>query len=337
MSKIKCMICGEEFERINYSHLKTHGITREEYCDRFPDASLTSEEERRRISEIFTGRNKENDESIKRGAEKRTGRTKENYEYLRRQGEKYKETCKNPTVAMIEGYKKISKAKTGRTKENDESVRRIAEKNTGLTKENNEGKRRVSEKMIGKIPTPAMIEGYKKQREKLKGRTKENDEGVRRRAKGLTGKIPTQAMIEGRKKQSEKTRGELAPNWKGGISNLPYCEKFDDDLKERVRIFFGRCCYICGKSEQEQIDEMIKEGKNPIKNLDVHHVNFDKMVCCNDVEPLFVPLCRSCHTKTNHNREEWEEFFTASLEYLTNSKCFYTKEEMILKNNSYKK
>ena len=109
--------------------------------------------------------------------------------------------------------------------------------------------------------------------------------------------------------------GKNAHNWKGGISYLPYCEKFDGNLKERVRDFFGRCCYVCGKNE-------IDNGRK----LDVHHVNYDKMVCCNDVKPLFVPLCHSCHEKTLKDREYWEEFFTVSLEYLTDGKCFLPKK-----------
>lgn len=111
-------------------------------------------------------------------------------------------------------------------------------------------------------------------------------------------------------------RGEETHNWKGGISFEPYCEKFDKDFKERVRNFFDRKCYVCGMNE-------IENGRK----LDIHHVNYDKMVCCNDVKPLFVPLCKSCHAKTQGDRKYWEEFFTISLEYLTDGKCFLPKKE----------
>lgn len=115
---------------------------------------------------------------------------------------------------------------------------------------------------------------------------------------------------------SKKMSGENNPNWQGGISFEPYCEKFDNDLKDRVRDFFNGCCYVCGIGQSEL-------GQK----LDVHHVNYNKMVCCNDVKPLFVPLCRSCHSKTLKDREYWEEFFTVSLEYLTDGKCFLPKKE----------
>lgn len=93
--------------------------------------------------------------------------------------------------------------------------------------------------------------------------------------------------------------GENSPNWKGGISFEPYCPKFNRGFKERVRDFWNHECGFCGKSEE-----------NNGKKLAVHHVNYDKMVCCNNVAPLFILLCESCHTKTNYNRDYWEEMFT---------------------------
>lgn len=115
---------------------------------------------------------------------------------------------------------------------------------------------------------------------------------------------------------------EKHPQWRGGISFEPYCAKFDDDLKERVREFFGRKCFECNKIEKENN-----------RKLDIHHVNFDKMVCCNDIKPLFVPLCQSCHPKTNFNREYWEKYFSKRIIEEYDGKCFYTKEEMKYKNS----
>ena len=160
-----------------------------------------------------------------------------------------------------------------------------------------------------------MIEGRKRQSEKMKGRTKENNEGMKKMSEKLTGR--TKENNEGIRRMSEKLTkqtGENNPNWKGGTSFEPYCEKFDDDLKERVRNFFSRCCYVCGKNEIDNAER-----------LSVHHVNYDKMICCNNIKPLFVPLCHNCHTKTNGDREYWEEFFTISLNYLTQGECFIKK------------
>ena len=326
MSKVKCKICGEEFEQINHSHLKKHGIIYKEYCDRFPDAPLISEELRKQKSEKITGKTptlamiegRKKHSIIMKGHPKedyehlnRTGLTKENDESVRRGAETYKETCKNPTSAMIEGRRRAVEKMIGRTKENNEGYKNQSEKMTGKvpTEKMIKGHKKAAKKMTNKVPTQTMIEGHKKQGKKMKGRTKENDEGKRRMSEKLTGRT-----------------GEQCVNWKGGISFEPYCEKFDNNFKNRVREFFNCCCYVCGKNEEDNK-----------RKLDVHHVNYDKMMCCNDVKPLFVPLCRRCHGRTHGDREYWEEFFTVSLEYLTNGKCFYGKEELICKNNSYKK
>lgn len=108
-----------------------------------------------------------------------------------------------------------------------------------------------------------------------------------------------------------KMRGEKCPNWKGGVSFEPYCPKFNKEFKERVREFFGRKCVVCGKSEEE----------NKIR-LSVHHVNYNKMTCCDDTKPLFVALCVSCHTKTNFNTSCWEEYFTGLIEQKYNGACY---------------
>lgn len=97
--------------------------------------------------------------------------------------------------------------------------------------------------------------------------------------------------------QSKHYRGENSPRWLGGISFAPYCEKFDFAFKEYIREKFGRVCFLCQKTE----------AKNRRK-LDVHHVNYDKECLCNDnLTCQFVPLCRSCNSKVNGNREEWEK------------------------------
>jgi hypothetical protein len=113
-------------------------------------------------------------------------------------------------------------------------------------------------------------------------------------------------------------RGESASNWRGGLSFAPYCPKFNEDLKVRVREHFGFKCVLCGKTEEENGEK-----------LSVHHVNFEKMTCCNDVKPLFVSLCRLCHAKTNHNRENWEQYFTDLINEKFAGQCYLPKKEGI--------
>ncbi len=128
--------------------------------------------------------------------------------------------------------------------------------------------------------------------------------------RNLSGRVVSE---EQRRKLSERMSGENSPCWRGGISFEPYCHKFNEAFKERVREFFGRKCVECGTPENG-------------KKLSVHHVNFNKMSCCDDTPPLFVVLCPSCHSKTNFNREYWEEHFTKIIEEQYGGECYMREE-----------
>lgn len=112
--------------------------------------------------------------------------------------------------------------------------------------------------------------------------------------------------------------GDKSSTWNGGSSFEPYCQKFTNRFKERVRAFFGYQCQECGY--------VWKYGET---KLAVHHVNFKKDSCCNGyTKPLFVPLCSgTCHVRTNFNREFWEYWFTEMIERLYNGKCYFSEEE----------
>ena len=102
---------------------------------------------------------------------------------------------------------------------------------------------------------------------------------------------------------NEWYRGENHPKWKGGIAYLPYCSKFNRKFRQRIRDKFDNKCFICGKTEEEN-------GKK----LSIHHVDYDKTCLCNTSNSCqFVPLCASCHSKTNGNRDYWERFLMAKL------------------------
>lgn len=113
--------------------------------------------------------------------------------------------------------------------------------------------------------------------------------------------------------------GSGNPAWKGGISFEPYCPKFNDEFRERVRKFFGHTCQLCGHVWQP--------GE---RRLSVHHVNYDKNACCEQsVIPLFVPVCSGkCHGKTNRNRKDWESYFTELIMTKYGGQCYLPKEVM---------
>jgi len=136
------------------------------------------------------------------------------------------------------------------------------------------------------------------------------------------GKIP-HIVNNARRKISEHQRGrphpglrgEKHPNWKGGISFGPYCHRFNEEFKERVRSFWGYLCGYCGKSQSENK-----------RKLHVHHVDYKKDSCCNEGSPRrFIPLCNSCHSRSNWNKEKWRAIFIETINLKYGGKCYFPK------------
>lgn len=122
---------------------------------------------------------------------------------------------------------------------------------------------------------------------------------------------------EAKAKLSELRKGENNPQWKGGVSYEPYCPKFNNEFKERVRAFFGHKCVECGAPQNGKL-------------LAVHHVNFNKKACCDNSIPLFVPLCASCHSKTNTHRDHWQEHFTTLINEKYGGQCYILKDGVLI-------
>lgn len=119
--------------------------------------------------------------------------------------------------------------------------------------------------------------------------------------------------------ESAKKRWEDA-RWYGCVTyyDVPkYCEKFNANFKERVRAYWGYKCVECGTPQNR-------------RSLCVHHVHYDKKMCCNGSPRDVVPLCLPCHIKSNFNRDYWEDHFTEIIYSLDpiEGKCFFTKKEM---------
>ena len=115
-------------------------------------------------------------------------------------------------------------------------------------------------------------------------------------------------------KNNNSCKGDKHPAWKGGISFEPYCPKFNDEFRERVRAFFGYQCQFPGCGRIWHHDE---------RKLAVHHVNYNKNTCCDVSIPLFVPLCSlKCHNKTNHKREFYKKIFTELIITKYKGQCY---------------
>ena len=129
------------------------------------------------------------------------------------------------------------------------------------------------------------------------------------------------ASKETKEKMSACRRGKDNPAWLGGVSFGKYCPKFNDEFKERVRAFFDYKCLECGNSQNGE-------------KLTVHHIQYNKQTCCDGSVPMFAPLCRSCHAKTNFNREQWEQKYADIIQTTYGGKSFFTKEEYAAYKNS---
>ncbi len=114
------------------------------------------------------------------------------------------------------------------------------------------------------------------------------------------------------KNRSINYKGEKASAWRGGVSFEPYCPKFNVEFRSRVRAFFNYRCVVCGLTEEEN-------GKH----LSVHHINYNKKACCDNSPKLFAALCHSCHSKTNHNRDEWNRYLNDLIISEYGGRCYY--------------
>jgi len=95
-----------------------------------------------------------------------------------------------------------------------------------------------------------------------------------------------------KRKISEAGCGEKHYNWQGGKSFEPYCYKFNDTKKEEVREKYDRKCFLCGAPENG-------------RKHSVHHTDYNKMQGCDAKSWNLLPLCPSCHAKTNGHRWYW--------------------------------
>lgn len=197
---------------------------------------------------------------------------------------------------------KMSKSQTGK-RLSEETRKKISKSQTGL---------QVGEKhpMFGKHFSEEIckkLSVLRRNNPNYKGKrhTKESRKKI---SGALTGIIESEETC---RKLSEFQTGEKNHNWRGGISFEPYCPLFNFEFKERVRAFFEYTCKLCGHVWQQ--------GE---RRLSVHHVNYDKMVCCDNVSPLFVPICSKCHPRTNNNREYWEDIFTNMIMLEHDGECY---------------
>lgn len=96
------------------------------------------------------------------------------------------------------------------------------------------------------------------------------------------------------KKSIEKMSGKNHYNWQGGISFEPYTTDWTETLRQSIRERDNYTCQMLGCNK--------KQGDIA---FDVHHIDYDKK---NSVPDNLIALCKSCHSKTNFNRQDWAKY-----------------------------
>ena len=120
--------------------------------------------------------------------------------------------------------------------------------------------------------------------------------------KGIkTGIIPKSAFKKGDEgywlgKKREHMSGENHHMWSGGKSFEPYTSEFNSYMKNEIRKRDNNICQLCEKLESKEETR-----------LSIHHIDYDKKNCKDN---NLISLCRSCHSKTNKNRNHWTEYFS---------------------------
>ncbi len=133
-------------------------------------------------------------------------------------------------------------------------------------------------------------EKYKEQCRKRATWVKQSEETIRKRVEKNRWKKRTPEQLL---RMSESQKWEKWHNWLWWKSGEPYWTWWTETLKRSIR---ERDRYVCKLCLLPQWDVA----------HDVHHIDYDKQNC--DPKNL-ITLCKSCHAKTNHNRNKWKKFF----------------------------
>lgn len=276
-----------------------------------PKGYKLSKEQRKRMSESAKKRKPLPKEVINRRNESIRKRYAEDPSIAEKISEKLKGE-NNPMYGQThteEARQKISAAQVNRVF-TEEERKRISERMSGENHYlygkhlSDEAKQKISKANTGKKRSPEVIKAISK-----------NSSGKNNGMYGKNHSDETKQKIS--KANTGKLTGEKNPAWKGGISFEPYCPKWTEEFRNRIRAFFGYRCALCG---------LPQEWNNDAK-LSCHHVEYNKMACCDGEPAHFAALCKKCHIRTNRDRDRWESMIHRIIDEIYDGRSYYTKEE----------
>lgn len=103
--------------------------------------------------------------------------------------------------------------------------------------------------------------------------------------------LSKEQKIKVSKSRLGKYTGEDNHFWQGGVSKETYGADWHETLRRAIRERDNYTCRLCGKQQGDRA-------------FDVHHIDYNKKNCAPN---NLITLCRSCHLKTNFNREKHKD------------------------------
>ncbi len=99
--------------------------------------------------------------------------------------------------------------------------------------------------------------------------------------------------------------GKLNPNWRDGLSKLPYSDDFTIALKQEIRERDNFTCQHCHITEKEELQ------KRTGHCLCIHHIDYNKMNCNKN---NLITTCHICNCIANGDRDYWFAYYTYIME-----------------------
>ena len=181
----------------------------------------------------------------------------------------------------------------------------------GIYKNPEERSKKISQTLTGRKKSPLTAEWKEKIRQKMIGRKHtwgdKISQALKRKPKSEEHRKKLSEVKKGQipwnkgKKHPEEIKRKISknrigkclrennPNWQGGKSFEIYPEQFWR-TKKAIRERDNYTCQLCGK----------------YPSFDVHHIDYNKE---NNEPENLITLCKNCHTKTNFNRDYWQNYF----------------------------
>lgn len=312
---VECLECGREFKAITNTHLKSHGMTLDQYRSKYPDAYLLAEK-------VYDNVLK----AQRKGADALRG--------LERSDEvkaKISRTV-SKTVCDPKWGKEQSDRMYQHYKDHPETIERMKGPRPCLCGDNNPAKRpevrkKISDAAIGK-ENPAKRPEVRKKISDSVNKLYEDPEykarfqGENNPMFGRTGvdnpNYGREVTFEERIRQSCVMRGISIADFDGFASESKYCDKWNEKIRQTVRDLYGNCDFMSGIP-----DYICNILKGKVYRLDVHHVDGNKMQGCDEHNWKLVPLSRRNHIRTNMNRSFWDRIICYALEY---DETYYNNE-----------